>query len=181
MSEEVQTSRGSFRVGAGRISSEDLERELERRGISDPSDMIAINDDDEGVCRLVTKAEARAMYIDDCTTASAVQPDVWTLELDNSDVTLGYSTGASVTIKVGWIKTDMGPGATDYTKKGGVLYPTDGGGNVVWNAETMPRLGRMKEYLLEQTRNISEERVRIAELVNTFAGIMSQYGSALDR
>jgi hypothetical protein len=171
----------SFKVSAGRISSEDLERELERRGIVDPSEMIAINDDDEGVCRLVTREEARAMYIDDPTTASAVQPDVWTLELDDSDVTLGYSTGAQVTIKVGWINTEMGPGATDYTKTGGVLYPTDGGGNVLWNAETMPRLGRMKEYLLGETLKISEERLKMAELVYRFTEIMGQYGSALDR
>ncbi len=172
---------GSFRVSAGRISSEDLERELERRGISDPSDMVAINDDDEGVCRLVTKAELRPMYVDNPTTASAVQPDVWTLELDNSDVTLGYSTGVQLTIKIGWIDTNFGAAATDYTKRGGIVYPTDASGTVLWNAETTPRLARMKGYLQEETLKISEDRVRIAELVNTFAGIMSQYGGALDR
>src|SRR6266545_6634272 len=97
-----------------RISSEEVQQELERRGLSDPNELMTVDDDDEQVCRLVPRSEIRPMYVDNATTASPVQPDWLTLEFLNEPVTLGYSTGAQVTIKVGDISLDFSMPAEGY-------------------------------------------------------------------
>jgi len=119
------------------------------------------------------------MYVDNATTASPIQPDWLTLEFLNEPVTLGYSTGAQLTIKVGDISLDFSMPAEGYRKSGGIVYPTDASGSVILNAETTPRLAGMRRYLHEEIAKRSEERVRIAEIVHSFTDIINLYGSAI--
>ena len=50
---DPQANQGSFRVGAGRISSE----ELENAGVVPTDYQVTLDDDDAGVCRWATKDE----------------------------------------------------------------------------------------------------------------------------
>jgi hypothetical protein len=164
------------------------ESDLERMGVPPPpagveltpvDGQITLDDDDAGVCRFATKDEIRDIYVDNPVTASPVQPDVWTLDVDNQSITFGYANGTQYTVQVGQINWDSGPGASRYRKYGNIVYPTDDGGNVLNNAVTMPRLANVRIWLHDQVREIAAERLQMAELVNDFAKIMAM-NSGLD-
>jgi hypothetical protein len=53
------------------------------------------------------------------------------------------------------------------------VYPTDDAGTVLINSVTTPRLAAVRYYLHDEVRRISEERVEMAELVNSFAKIIA--------
>jgi hypothetical protein len=164
------------------------ESELERRGVAPPppgvelpsvDGQLTLDDDDAGNCRFATKDEIRDIYLDNPVTATAVQPDVWTLEIDDQSITFTYSNGAQYTIQVGQINWDSGPAATRYRKTGGLVYPTDDSGNLLFNSTTMPRLANVRMDLHNQVREVSEQRLEMAELVNSFAKILAM-NSGLD-
>jgi len=175
---DPQANEGHFHVGAGRISSE----ELEDAGVVPTDYQVTLDDDDAGVCRWATKDEIRSMYVDNPVTASALQPDVWTLstdQIDGESITFGYSNGASLTTTLGAIDMNYGALATRYRKSGGIAYPADDGGNVIINASTAPRLVHLRSWVHDQLRERSEQRLQMAELVNAFASIMAT-NSGLD-
>lgn len=175
---DPQANQGSFKVGAGRISSE----ELENAGVVPTDYQVTLDDDDASVCRWATKDEIRPMYVDNPTTASALQPDVWTLSIEHIDgesITFGYANGASLTTTLGAIDMNFGASATRYRKRGGIVYPADDGGNVIMNAETAPRLVALRKWVHEELRQRAEQRMQMAELVNKFAGIIAM-NSGLD-
>ncbi len=177
MSDE-QTDEGHFRVSGGRISSE----ELEAAGVAPTDYQVALDDDDASECRSVTKDEIRQIYVDNPTTASALQPDVWTLstdEIDKESITFGYANGASLTTTLAWIDMNFGAEAERYRKSGGIVYPADAGGNVIMNASTAPRLAHLRSWVHDQLRERSDQRLQMAELVYAFASIMSM-NSGLD-
>jgi hypothetical protein len=177
------TDQGHFHMGGGLVDQSDLD------GAGHPlpdgvtlttvTDQITLDDDDAGECRFATKAEIRDIYLDNPVTATPVQPDVWTLEIDDQSITFTYSNGAQYTIQVGQINWDSGPYATRYRKTGGLVYPTDDSGNLQFNSTTMPRLVNVRTYLHDQVREVSEQRLEMAELVNSFAKILAM-NSGLD-
>jgi hypothetical protein len=177
------TDQGHTGVHGGLID----EDELERAGVPAPAGVdlptvdgqITLDDDDAGECRYATKPEIRDIYLDNPVTATPIQPDVWTLEIDNQSVTFTYSNGAQYTIQLGQINWDPGPAASRYRKTGGIVYPTDEGGNVLVNATTTPRLANVRMNLHDQVREISEQRLEMAQLVNSFASILAM-NSGLD-
>ena len=173
-----ETDQGHFRVHGGRISSE----ELEDAGVVPTDYRITLDDDDASECRWTTKDEIRPIYVDNPTTASALQPDVWTLstdEIDRESITFGYSNGASLTTTLASIDMNSGPEASRYRKSGGIVYPADAGGNVIINGSTTPRLAHLRGWVHDQLRERSEQRVQMAEIVNAFASIMAM-NSGLD-
>jgi hypothetical protein len=158
------------------------ERELERQGVPPPpagvelpyvDNQITLDDDDASVCRFATKDEIRDLYVDNPVTASPVQPDVWTLDVDNQSITFTYANGAQYTVQVGQINWDSGPEASRYRKYGNIVYPTDDGGNVLSNSVVMPRLAHVRVWLHDQIREVSAERLKMAELVYAFTSIMA--------
>lgn len=168
---------GHFHVGMHTVNQEDLER----AGIQTPEavnlptiDQVTLDDDDSGGCYYVNKTDIRDLYLDNPVHAGAVQVDVWTLEgLDDQYLTFTYSNGAQYTIQVGQINMGAGAGATRYRKSGGIVYPTDDAGTVLINSVTTPRLAAVRYYLQDEVRKISEERLEMAELVNSFAKIIA--------
>ena len=175
---DPQANQGSFNVRAGRISSE----ELENAGVVPTDYQVTLDDDDAAVCRWATKDEIRSMYVDNPITASALQPDVWTLSIDHIDgesITFGYANGASLTTTLGSIDMNFGPVASRYRKSGGIAYPADDAGNVIINASTAPRLVHLRQWVHQELRNRAEQRLQMAELVNAFASIMAM-NSGLD-
>jgi hypothetical protein len=142
-------------------------------------DNVTLDDDDAQVCRWATKDEIRHLYVDNAVTATPIQPDVWTLEIDNESITFGYSSGASWTTTLAAIDWNSGPAAARYRKSGGIVYPADDGGNVIINASTAPRLANLKIWAHEEIRKRAGERLQMAELVNAFATIIRQYSEAL--
>ena len=172
------SDQGSFHVHGGRISSE----ELEDAGVVPTNYQVTLDDDDAGECRWATKDEIRSMYVDNPTTASALQPDVWTLsieQIDTESITFGYANGAPLTTTLGAIDMNFGGEATRYRKSGGIAYPADDGGNVIINASTAPRLVHLRQWVHEELRQRAEQRLQMAELVNAFASIMAM-NSGLD-
>jgi hypothetical protein len=162
------------------------EDELREAGVPiDPNvnlptvDNVTLDDDDAQVCRWATKDEIRHLYVDNAVTATPIQPDVWTLEIDNESITFGYSSGASWTTTLAAIDWNSGPAAARYRKSGGIVYPADDGGNVIINASTAPRLANLKIWAHEEIRKRAGERLQMAELVNAFATIIGQYSGAL--
>jgi hypothetical protein len=143
---------------------------------------VTLDDDEASVCRWATKDEIRPMYVDNPITASALQPDVWTLSIEHIDgesITFGYANGASLTTTLGAIDMNFGAPATRYRKSGGIVYPADDGGNVIINAETAPRLVALRKWVHEELRQRADQRMQMAELVNKFAGIIGM-NSGLD-
>ena len=66
-----------------------------------------VDDNDTQQCYFITQSQLAPMYIDNPIGASAVQPDVWTLETDNEYVTLTYRDwwpvpSANWRHRVGW-------------------------------------------------------------------------------
>ena len=176
------SDQGHFHAGAHIISEE----ELRDAGVPiDPNvnlptqNDVTLDDDDAQVCRWATKDEIRQLYVDNAVTASPIQPDVWTLEIDNESLTLGYANGASWTTTLGAIDWNSGPAATRYKKTGGIVFPADDGGNVIINATTAPRLAHLRIWAHDQIRQRAGERLQMAELVNAFATIIGQYSGAL--
>jgi hypothetical protein len=140
-----------------------------------------LDDNDTQQCRYATADEVRSMYIDNMMTVSAVQPDVWTLEIDQEDVTFTYHNGQTYTVRIGNIDMDSGPAASRYYKSNDLVYPTDDGQNVLLNATTTPRIAGLRAWMHAEMLQRSEERLKMAELVNAFATIMGQYSGALSR
>jgi len=95
MSDNDDAQEQARRQGHGHTTLID-EKELEGQGVPPPpagvelppvDGQITLDDDDAGVCRFATKDEIRDLYVDNPVTASPVQPDVWTLDVDNQSVT----------------------------------------------------------------------------------------------
>jgi hypothetical protein len=149
-------------------------------GVNLPTVTYILDDDDAGECRYTSKDEIRPFYVDDPIHVTPVQPDVWTLDIDNQEVTFTYSTGAQYTVLLGSIDMNPGPGASRFRKSGNIVFPTDEGGQILLNATTTPRLAGLRIYLHEQTLRISEERLKMAEIVYAFTQIMHLYGSYFD-
>jgi hypothetical protein len=184
MSDNDDAQEQARRQGQGHVHTTIVdEKELEGQGVPPPpagvelpsvDGQITLDDDDAGVCRFATKDEIRDLYVDNPVTASPVQPDVWTLDVDNQSVTFTYANGTEYTVQVGQINWDPGPGASRYRKYGNIVYPTDEGGNVLSNSVTMPRLAHVRVWLHDQVREIAAERLEMAELVHAFTEIIAK-------
>ncbi len=140
---------------------------------------VAVDDEDAQQCRIMNEDEIYPMHINNPVSATPVQPDVWTLETDNEYVTLTYENGVQYTVRLGDIDMTSGPEPTRYLKTGGLVYPMDGD-TLLLNGDATPRLAQMRAWVLEQTLRISEDRLKMAELVNEFATQIGRLGSARD-
>jgi hypothetical protein len=177
------TDQGQVHMRGGLVDQSDLDAagHPAPAGVQVPTviDQITLDDDDAGDCRFATKAEIKDIYLDNPVTATPVQPDVWTLEIDDQSVTFTYSNGVQYTLQVGQLNWGSGPYATRYRKTGGLVYPTDDSGNLMFNSTTMPRLLNVYTDLHNQALEVSEQRLEMAELVNSFAKILAM-NSGLD-
>jgi hypothetical protein len=164
--------------------------EMERAGIRFPDDNpevdlptvdhshdFTLDDYDTQQCYYISREQMAPMYIDNPLTVTPVQPDVWTLETDNEHVTFTYEGGAQYSVRLGDIEMSGGSAPDRFVKTGGLVYPMSGE-SVLLNPHTTPRLAHMREWVLEQTLRISEERLQMAELVNEFAHNIAHLGHA---
>ncbi len=138
-----------------------------------------VDDNDSQSCYGISQHDLAPMYIDNPTAASPVQPDVWTLETDNEWVTLTYQSGAQYAVRLGDIDLSGGSDPDTLVKHNGLVYPMSGG-QVQLNPHTTPRLSHMRAWILEQTAQRAEERLKMAELVAIFAQQVANLGSAAD-
>ena len=137
---------------------------------------LVLDDDDAQVCRYATAGELEPMYIDNAVNVSDVQPDVLTLEVDESDITFTMPNGRTWTTTVGQLRGDRSGTAERYRKTGDVVFPTDGSGYMLLNETTTPRLCGLYQWLHEQTRERSQVRLEIAEIVYAFTSIIGLNG-----
>lgn len=138
-----------------------------------------LDDNDSQQCRYATFDEVRSLYVDNMVEVSAVQPDVWTLDIDQQQVTFTYRNGHKYTVTIGDIDMYAGAAATRYYKSDDLVYPTDDAQNVLLNATATPRIAGLREWMHAEILRRSEERLEMAELVNAFATIMGNYSNAL--
>jgi len=170
-------------VHAGVISQD----ELDRAGIHTPSGVdlptvdhsrdFTIDDNDTQQCYFISREDLAPIYIDNPVSVTPIQPDVWTLETDNEHVTFTYQNGAQYTVRLGDIELSGGGDPERLVKQGGIVYPMSGG-TVLLNPHTTPRLVHLRTWVLEQTLRISDERLKMAELVNEFAHNSAHLGHA---
>ena len=164
------------------------QRELDELGYPVPEGMelpsvqgaeYVIDDDDAQQCYGISESDLAPMYIDNPVEATPVQPDVWTLETDNEEVTFTYQNGVQYTVRLGNIELNGGGDPERLLKYNGLVYPMTGN-QVMLNPHTTPRLAHMRAWILEQTAQRAEERLKMAELVATFAQQIANLGSAAD-
>ena len=137
---------------------------------------LVLDDDDAQVCRYATAGELEPMYVDNAVGVSDVQADVWTLEIDDSEITFTLPNGRTWTTKVGELRGDRSGSAQRYRKSGDVVFPTDDNGYLLLNQTTTPRLYGLYWWLREQVRERSQQRVEIAEVVYAFTSIIGLNG-----
>ena len=82
-------------------------------------------------------------------------------------------------MRIGDIELGGGGEPDRLVKWQGLVYPMIGQ-QVALNPHTTPRLVHMRKWLLDQTLQISTERLTMAHLVATFAEQIGHLGSAMD-
>ena len=138
-------------------------------------------DDDEKVCRVIDDAEFQAAYVDNLIETFKLRNVDWlTLAVDKEYVDIVYANGCKAAILLGSIDYAPGPRAAEYTKIKGVIYPIDATGTSLLNATNTPNLVAMRTWYWEEAKRVNDERIRIAEVVHSFAQIINQLGTARD-
>lgn len=145
-----------------------------------PEHAFVVDDDDAGECRWGTKDELRPMYIDNVDLIEGVQHDVWTLQVDDSEeFRFRTRSGSEAVVRWGDIDVNTGQSAERFVKRNSVVWPSDDYQTILLNATNTPRLAALKQWMNDELARRSEERLEIAELVNTFSGIIGMYSGPL--
>ena len=153
---------------------------LEPPTVSEPA--YTLNDEDASNCRNIGAAELVAGYVDsNIVTTEPLQLDFWLdpANLDAQDLSVGYSDGRQLAIKLGSIGLAAGPWATEFTKRGGIIYPVDAGGQVLLDATNTPTLSWLRRHLHEQLAQLAGQRLEIAMIVGAFASAVSGLGGGM--
>ena len=143
-----------------------------------------LNDDDTGECTTISQWGLSPNYLpyadNYCDNIATIAIDVenWlTLAIDGRQLTLTLANGAWWTMQFGSVQRSGGPGATQYRKSGGIIYPADAGYNVLLNETNTPNVVNA-HYSLEWLRaEAIRERIQYGEIVLAFAKMMSAYGN----
>jgi hypothetical protein len=121
-----------------------------------------------------------SIYVDNNIAGLSIQPDVWTLEIDNEPLNLWYAGGYEYRLLLGSI-LDTYDGPSRLLQLGnGLVVATDHSLQPMFNAFSTPRLAWIRHDLHRRIQEIAAERLELALLVNQFASIIANYGS-LDR
>jgi hypothetical protein len=118
------------------------------------------------------------VYVDNNLVNFAIQPDVWTLDVDSQPIALYYAGGQELHLPTLAAILDGYDGPARLVVMGnGLIVAADGSGNPMYNAFTTPRLAWLKGDLHRRVAEAAAQRLELAELVNTFAQILVQYSS----
>jgi hypothetical protein len=138
-------------------------------------------DDDEKVCRVIDDAEFQAAYVDNHIDTFKLRNVDWlTLAVDREHVDIVYEDGRTASLLLGSIDYAPGPRAGEYTKIKGVIYPIDATGTSLFNDTNTPNLVAMRTWYWEEAKRVNDERIRIAEVVHSFAQVINVLGTARD-
>ena len=142
------------------------------------SDAVEISDGGAGGKKATMKrSEALESpdYVDNGIQTLKAQPTLATLEV--KEMELIYSNGRNLTVKMGWVKFGTNPLTTTFVRKDRFIIPVNGK-NVLFDANNTPNIFSCAEYVKQQMRQRSEERVEMAELVVAFSAAMAALGGA---
>jgi hypothetical protein len=141
----------------------------------DPSQYVIL-DNDDNTCRVIEQAELFGSYVDgNIATYQLDGIETWP-QVPNPDlhnVILDYQNGNKVTISVGSISLDPGPGPAHYLKSGGVIYPIDDSGAALLDATNTPNLSFIRNQYWDMARKQVETNLFYAEIVANFANDVS--------
>jgi hypothetical protein len=141
----------------------------------------AIVDHDDKVCRVVDQEEFDTFYVDRNIDTFKLRGVDWlTLDVDRNIVDIDYEDGRRASIVLGSIDLSAPPRTEQYGKSGGVIYPIDESGALRLNATDTPNLVAMRRWYLDEAKRVNDERIKIAEVVHTFAQIINVLGSGHD-
>jgi hypothetical protein len=123
-------------------------------------------------------AYVESMYVDNNVVNFAIQPDVWTLDIDSQPITFFYSGGHELRLpQLGTILDSYDGPSRAMVMGNGLIVATDRSGNPMYNAFTTPRLWWLRWELHRQIRELAEQRLELAQVVHAFSQIIAQYSS----
>jgi hypothetical protein len=138
----------------------------------DPGSNVLI-DDDARVCRVITDDERDAASIDrNIDTFQLQDINLLTLDVDNHNVTITYTGGASITILLGSIDYAAPVRAAQYGQRNGLIFPID--------ADGTPNLVAIRTWYFNEAKRVNDQRLEIAETVHAFADAINNLSSAAD-
>ncbi len=137
-----------------------------------------LDDDDAGECRGIYQRELDESYVDNHIDSMRILlPDLWS-NIDDQTLYLTYSNGLAYEVQLGHIDFHGGAMASRYHRSGGLIFPTDEhGSQYLLNATNTPNLVAIKEHVHEEWAKVQHQRLEIAEIVYSFAQVMSKYSS----
>jgi hypothetical protein len=137
-----------------------------------------LDDNDAGECRGIYARELEASYVDNnIDSIRILLPDLWS-NIDDQTLTLVYANGLTYEVVLGHIHSAGGQVAERYRKWGGIIFPSDGNGQLLLDATNTPRLVAIKRAVHDKWQEVQHQRLEIAEIVYSFSEIISLYGDA---
>jgi hypothetical protein len=139
-------------------------------------------DNDAKVCRVISEVELEASYVDNNIESFQLQDiNLLTLDVDNHDVNITYSSGAKTSLMLGSIDFEDGRMAEQYGQSNGVIYPISDSGELLFDAINTPRLVAMRTWYHNEAKRVNDERLEIAETVHAFAHVIAELGEQAER
>jgi hypothetical protein len=128
-------------------------------------------DNDAKVCRVIKQDEFDASFVDNNIQTYQLQDVNWlTLDVDNHNVTLTYTSGAQAVLLLGSIDLNgSGTTAAQYGQSNGIIYPIDDGGAALLDATNTPNLVRIRTWYLNEAQRVNDQRIQMAEVVHAFS------------
>ncbi len=117
-----------------------------------------------------------SIYVDNNIVALSIQPDAWTLEIDNEQLNLWYSAGNEFQLPLGTILDSWDGPSKLVQMSNGLIASADHNLQPMFNAFTTPRLRWIRWDLHRRIQELAEQRLELAELVAAFATIIGAYG-----
>lgn len=137
-------------------------------------------DDDDKVCRIISEDELEESYVDNNIDTFRLEAVDWlTLDVDREYVEIVYFGGARTSLLLGSISFSVGTTAEQYAKSNGVIYPINSFGGLLLDATNTPRLVAMRTWYHREAKRVNDQRIEIAEVVHSFAGIIGHLGNTV--
>jgi hypothetical protein len=146
----------------------------------DPRTYILIDNDAQN-CRVIQEDEFDASFVDkNIKTYKLDGIESWPQvpNPDKHNVILAYDSGTQATVLVGSISLDNGPQPDQYAKSGGVIYPIDQSGNLLFDATNTPNLSYIRQHYWDMVAQKTATDLLFAEIVASFASAVSALGHA---
>jgi hypothetical protein len=137
-----------------------------------------LDDDDAGECRGIYQSELDEAYVDNhIDSIRILLPDLWS-NIDDQILYLTYEHGLAYEVQLGHIDFGGGAMAQRFRKSGGLIFPSDDyGTQYLLNATNTPNLVAIREHVHDEWRKVQQKRLQIAEIVYSFAQVMTKYSS----